>query len=65
MSGHLNLWDIFRFIFRKLRTTIFHKIIVVENFFFFKCIQRVKQLMVIILEYLLLCNALRAYMQVV
>ena len=34
--GYLNLWDIFRFIFRQLRMTFFHKIMVVEkkNFFF-------------------------------
>ena len=44
--GHLNLWDIFRFIFRQLRTTFFHKIMVAENFFFLQThntiLQRVK-----------------------
>ena len=31
ISGYLNLWDIFRFIFRQLRMTIFHKIMVAEK----------------------------------
>ena len=30
-SGYLNLWDIFRFIFRQLRMTFFHKIMVAEK----------------------------------
>ena len=36
ISGYLNLWDIFRFIFRQLRMTFFRKIMVAEknNFFF-------------------------------
>ena len=29
--GYLNLWDIFRFIFRQLRMTFFHKIMVAEK----------------------------------
>ena len=29
--GYLNLWNIFSFIFRQLRITIFHKIIVAEK----------------------------------
>ena len=35
ISGYLNLWDIFRFIFRQLRMTFFHKILAAEknNFF--------------------------------
>ena len=28
ISGYLNLWDLFRFIFRQLRMTFFHKIMV-------------------------------------
>ena len=31
ISGYLNLWDIFRFIFRQLRMTFFHKIMVTEK----------------------------------
>ena len=31
ISGYLNLWDIFRFIFRKLKMTFFHKIMVAEK----------------------------------
>ena len=31
--GYLNLWDIFKFIFRQLRMTFFHKIMMTENFF--------------------------------
>ena len=38
ISGHLNLWDIFRFVFRQLRINFFHKVMVAEKFFFFKCI---------------------------
>ena len=39
--GYLNLWDIFRFIFRQLRKNSFHKIMVIEKkFFFFKCIRQ-------------------------
>ena len=38
-SSYLGLWDIFRFIFRQLRMTFFHKIMVAEkNNFLFKCI---------------------------
>ena len=37
ISGNLNLWDIFRFVFRQLRMTFFHKIMVAKKFFF-KCI---------------------------
>ena len=33
MSGYLNLWDVFRFIFRQLRMTFFHKIMVAKKFF--------------------------------
>ena len=29
--GYLNLWDIFIFIFRQLRMTFFHKIMVAEK----------------------------------
>ena len=36
--GYLNLWDIFKFLFTQLRMSFFHKIVVTENFFFFKCI---------------------------
>ena len=36
--GYLNLWDIFKFLFTQLRMRFFHKIVVTENFFFFKCI---------------------------
>ena len=32
--GYLNLWDIFRFIFRQLRMTFFHKIMMAEKNFF-------------------------------
>ena len=32
--GYLNLWDIFRFIFRQLRMTFFPKIMVAEKNFF-------------------------------
>ena len=31
--GYLNLWDIFRFIFRQPKMAFFHKIMVVEKFF--------------------------------
>ena len=31
ISGYLNLWDIFRLIFRQLRMTFFHKIMVAEK----------------------------------
>ena len=31
ISGYLNLWDIFRFIFRGLRMIFFHKIMVTEK----------------------------------
>ena len=31
MSDYLNLWDIFRFIFRQLRMIFFHKIMVAEK----------------------------------
>ena len=31
ISGYLNLWDIFRFIFKQLRVTFFHKIILAEK----------------------------------
>ena len=31
ISGYLNLWDIFRFIFRELRMTYVHKIMVAEK----------------------------------
>ena len=31
ISGYLNLWDIFRFIFRQLRMTFSHKIMVAEK----------------------------------
>ena len=30
-AGYLNLWGIFRFIFRQLRMTFFHKIMVAEK----------------------------------
>ena len=44
--GYFNLWNIFRLIFRQLKMTLFHKIMVAQkNNFFFKCItilQRVK-----------------------
>ena len=45
MSGYLNLWDIFRIIFRQLRMTSFHKIKVAEKKFLQmhnKILQRVK-----------------------
>ena len=31
ISGYLDLWDIFRFIFRQLRVIFFHKIMVAEK----------------------------------
>ena len=31
ISGYLNLWDIFKFNFRQLRDTFFHKIMVAER----------------------------------
>ena len=34
ITGYLHLWDIFRFIFRQLRVTLFHKIMVAEKKFF-------------------------------
>ena len=33
-SDYLNLWDIFRFTFRQLRMTFFHKIMVAEEVIF-------------------------------
>ena len=33
ISGNLKLWDIFRFVFRQLRMTFFHKIMVAKFFF--------------------------------
>ena len=34
MSGYLNSWDIFRIIFRQLRMTFSHNIMVAEKIFF-------------------------------
>ena len=34
ISGYLNLWDIFRFIFRQLRMTFFHKTMVADKNYF-------------------------------
>ena len=31
ISGYLNLWEIFRFIFRQLMMTFFHKIVAAEK----------------------------------
>ena len=31
ISGYLNLWDIFSVVFRQLRMTFFHKIMVMHN----------------------------------
>ena len=46
ISGYLNLWDIFRFIFRLLRMTFSHKIMVAQKIIFLQMhntiLQRVK-----------------------
>ena len=38
ISGYLNLWDSFRFIFRQLAMTFFHKIMMAEKKFLLRCI---------------------------
>ena len=44
ISGYLNLWDIFRFIFRQLRMNFFHKIMVAEEIIFLQMNNTVLQI---------------------
>ena len=51
ISGNLNLWDIFRFIFKQLGMAFFHKIMVFKKLFFLQLhntiLQRVKQFLIV------------------